>query len=84
MKVDNDILGDGRRTRTRKESKQQSNRCSRKEKKKGRRERREPSFKKNCLPNSALKRTRSKRIPQVLPKEQEAKLSSPPLRTIHS
>jgi hypothetical protein len=32
---------------------------------------------------SASKRTRSKRIPQVPPKEQEAKLSPPPLTLIH-
>jgi hypothetical protein len=33
---------------------------------------------------NAFKRTRSKRIPQVPPKEQEAKISPPPLRPIHS
>jgi hypothetical protein len=38
----------------------------------------------NCLPKNAFKRTRSKRIPQVPPKEQEAKISPPPLRPIHS
>jgi hypothetical protein len=32
----------------------------------------------NCLPKSASKRTRSKRIPQVLPKEQEATKSPTP------
>ena len=34
MRVDNDILGDGRRTRTRKEPKRQSTKCSRKSKEK--------------------------------------------------
>jgi hypothetical protein len=37
-----------------------------------------------CLPKNAFKRTRSKRIPQVPPKEQEAEISPPPLRPIHS
>ncbi len=32
----------------------------------------------NCLPKSAFKRTRSKRIPQVPPKEQEATKSPTP------
>ena len=34
MRVDNDILGDGQRTRTRKEPKRQSTKCSRKSKEK--------------------------------------------------
>jgi hypothetical protein len=38
----------------------------------------------NYLPKSASKRTRSKRIPQVSPKEQEATKFPPPLRPINS
>jgi hypothetical protein len=38
----------------------------------------------NYLPKSASKRTRSKRIPQVSPKEQEATKFPPPLRPIRS
>jgi hypothetical protein len=51
MRVDHDILVDARRTQTRQEPKQQSNKCSQKTKeKKGRLERRESSAKKHCLP----------------------------------
>jgi hypothetical protein len=35
-------------------------------------------------PKNAFKRTRSIRIPQVPPNEQEANISPPPLRPIHS
>jgi hypothetical protein len=38
----------------------------------------------NCLPKSAFKRTRSKRISQVSPKDQEVTISPRPLKPIHS
>jgi hypothetical protein len=52
--------------------------------KNGRQKKKVTFHQENCLPKNALKRTRSKRIPQVPPKQQEAKLSPPPLRPIHS
>jgi hypothetical protein len=57
MKVDNDMLGDGRRTRTRKESKQQSkDGVERKEKEKG-------TAKKHCLPDGFPKYLKSSKSP---------------------
>jgi hypothetical protein len=74
MRVDNDILGDGRRTRTQKEPKQQSTKCSRKSKEK---EKGKTQKKKNFSQEILSSRRISKELKS---KQQIPNYETPPLK----